>query len=131
MADTGDEPWYVLEKDLTHNQLIVGQGNENPRLYSNRLIASEIHWIDGSGPQLPFRCKAKTRYRQPDQDCLIEPIEKNHYQVSFSQPQRAVTPGQYVVLYDGEVCLGGGVIEQTARDLSSQPATLGVEGANH
>ena len=129
MQNTGDEPWYVLSKDLTNNELIVGQGNENPCLYSNSLIATQMLWNDGVGPELPLRCKAKTRYRQPDQECVIHALADDRYEVSFKQPQRAVTPGQYVVFYDGDVCLGGGVIEATTRELTAQAASLfGSEG---
>ncbi|MCG8672454.1 MAG: tRNA 2-thiouridine(34) synthase MnmA [Pseudomonadales bacterium] len=112
MSAANDDPWYVLQKDLANNKLIVGQGNENPLLFSDELTAPNIHWIDNLGPSLPFRCKAKTRYRQPDQDCVIQP-SADGYKVTFDQPQRAVTPGQYVVFYDGSTCLGGGVIETT------------------
>ncbi len=117
LANGNEDPWYVLEKDLENNVLIVGQGNDNPKLFSQRLTASQIHWIDSIGPDFPFQCKAKTRYRQPDQDCTIERPDGNEYIVSFSNPQRAVTPGQYVVFYDGDSCLGGGVIESTEQAL--------------
>ncbi|MDX1696571.1 MAG: tRNA 2-thiouridine(34) synthase MnmA [Ketobacteraceae bacterium] len=130
VADANDEPWYVLDKDLGNNRLVVGQGNNNPLLFSERLRASHIHWIDGKGPELPLRCTAKTRYRQPDQACEILPLEDNHYVVSFDRPQRAVTPGQYVVFYDGDICLGGGVIEATERDMATLEHTAGFEGAN-
>lgn len=116
VSDGNEEPWYVISKDLDNNQLIVGQGKNNPKLFSDRLIASQLHWIDGTGPALPFRCKAKTRYRQPDQDCIIEAIDEQQVKVSFDTPQRAVTPGQYVVFYQGDSCLGGGVIETTESD---------------
>lgn len=114
LKNADESPWYVLEKDLVHNRLIVGQGNENPRLYSHILAASQIEWVMGKAPQLPLRCKAKTRYRQPDQSCIVA-AEGSMIITTFDEPQRSVTPGQYVVFYQGDVCLGGGVIENTQR----------------
>ncbi|MFE8071619.1 tRNA 2-thiouridine(34) synthase MnmA [Marinobacteraceae bacterium S3BR75-40.1] len=115
LAEFGDEPWYVAEKDLERNVLIAVQGKDHPLLYSRSLYTQEVDWIAGHAPKLPYRCHAKTRYRQPDQACTVE-AEGSGYRVTFDQPQRAVTPGQSVVFYDGEVCLGGGVIESTHRD---------------
>jgi tRNA-specific 2-thiouridylase len=109
MSNHPEEPWYVLEKDLSRNELIVGQGNDHPLLFSNCLEVSHIDWVSGELPALQ-RLKAKTRYRQPDQDCMLEILFES-YRVHFDTPQRAVTPGQSVVFYDGETCLGGGVIE--------------------
>jgi tRNA-specific 2-thiouridylase len=106
-----DSPWYVVDKDVPNNTLVVAQGSQHPRLFKNALSLSAIHWINGVAPTFPFRCKAKTRYRQPDQDCTIY-VQDDGFLVRFDEPQRAVTPGQSLVLYDGEVCLGGGVIEQ-------------------
>lgn len=116
LQDAGDEPWYVVEKDLVHNVLIVAQGSEHPRLFKQALALSDMHWISGEQPTLPLRCHAKTRYRQPDQDCVLT-ATANGYRLDFDQPQRAITPGQSAVLYldanySGERCLGGGVIEQ-------------------
>jgi tRNA-uridine 2-sulfurtransferase len=107
----GDEPWYVVDKDLTRNVLVVAQGAEHPRLFKRGLLLSTIHWID-TAPELPLHCTAKTRYRQPDQDCLLQPEPNGGFRVEFSVPQRAITPGQSAVFYLGEHCLGGGVIEQ-------------------
>ncbi len=112
VAGANDNPWYVVDKDVANNKLIVGQGNDHPRLFSRSLYASEIHWVAEHDPQLPLRCAAKTRYRQPDQTCLIE-RDGEGYRVVFDEPQRAVTPGQSVVFYLDDVCLGGGVIETT------------------
>ncbi len=106
-----DSPWYVVAKDLANNVLIVAQGNEHPALFSQSLTTSEMHWINGA-PALPFECAAKTRYRQPDASCEVARSNDSGYVISFSEPQRAITPGQYVCLYADEVCLGGGVIEQ-------------------
>lgn len=106
----GDEPWYVIDKDLQRNVLIVAQGSQHPGLFKNWMKLSEIHWISGQPPEFPYSCQAKTRYRQTDQACRIEQ-EADGYAVYFDQPQRAITPGQSAVFYCGEVCLGGGVIE--------------------
>ena len=108
---TSDEPWYSLQKDLDNNILIVGQGGNHPPLFTDKLRAENLNWINGL-PEVPFSCVAKTRYRQPDQECLVTPTE-NGCEVSFVKPQRAVTPGQSVVFYQGDHCLGGGVIEST------------------
>ena len=112
VAGASDNPWYVVDKDVASNKLIVGQGNDHPRLFSQRLFASEIHWVAEHEPNLPLRCAAKTRYRQPDQACLIARDDRGYF-VTFDTPQRAVTPGQSVVFYAGDTCLGGGVIEST------------------
>ena len=108
---TSDEPWYSLQKDLDNNILVVGQGVNHPLLFTDKLRAENLNWINGL-PEVPFSCVAKTRYRQPDQECLVTPTE-NGCEVSFVKPQRAVTPGQSVVFYQGDHCLGGGVIEST------------------
>ncbi len=111
-AKGNGEPWFVLDKDLTNNTLIVGQGHNHPRLLSHTLKAETMHWVSGTAPSLPFKCQAKTRYRQTDQACTITECKDDTYTVAFTQPQRAVTPGQSVVFYDGEICLGGGVITE-------------------
>ncbi|MDX1506478.1 MAG: aminomethyltransferase beta-barrel domain-containing protein, partial [Spongiibacter sp.] len=103
-------PWYVVEKDLQRNVLVVTQGSQHPALFKNCLSLSSIHWIDGQEPELPLRCQAKTRYRQQDQDCELIATNAG-YELRFDEPQRAVTPGQSAVLYLGEHCLGGGIIE--------------------
>jgi tRNA-specific 2-thiouridylase len=110
-----EEPWYVVEKDLTRNVLIVAQGADHPRLFKTALRLSSIHWISGTTPALPAPLYAKTRYRQADQLCMLEQHAENQYLVRFEQPQRAITPGQSCVFYShedaGDICLGGGVIE--------------------
>ncbi|MCH8497576.1 MAG: tRNA 2-thiouridine(34) synthase MnmA [Marinobacter sp.] len=111
----GDEPWYVAEKDLSQNLLIAVQGKQHPLLFSRGLHSGPIDWVAGQPPAPEFRCTAKTRYRQPDQPCAVV-SNKRGVQVVFDEPQRAVTPGQSVVFYDGDICLGGGVIESTWRD---------------
>jgi tRNA-specific 2-thiouridylase len=112
LKDASDAPWYVLKKDLQRNVLVVGQGNNHPWLFSTSLFASEIFWVNPPELDKPRRLTAKVRYRQGDQACTLERIADG-YRVQFDEPQRAVTPGQSVVFYDGEVCLGGGVIEST------------------
>ncbi len=105
------EPWYVAAKDLEHNRLIVVQGRDHPLLFSRGLVFTDAHWIQGEAPRTPLRCTAKIRYRQADQPCELRRLGEERWQVVFDRPQRAVTPGQAVVLYLGEECLGGGTIE--------------------
>lgn len=105
-----DAPWYVIDKDVAHNRLIVAQGHDHPALLSDALDADTLTWVAGAPPPFPLRCRAKTRYRQADQDCVIEPLDADRCRVRFDRAQRAVTPGQSVVFYQGDVCLGGGVI---------------------
>ncbi|UTW45814.1 tRNA 2-thiouridine(34) synthase MnmA [bacterium SCSIO 12696] len=108
---TGTEaPWYVAGKDLERNVLIAVQGSDHPLLFHNSLVANQLNWINGKPQQTNFRCHAKTRYRQSDQACTVT-LVGDSCQVVFDQPQRAVTPGQSLVLYQGDHCLGGGIIE--------------------
>jgi tRNA-specific 2-thiouridylase len=115
MKEYGEEPWYVVEKDIERNMLIVGQGANHPRLYSTGLLANQLHWIDRKGPQRPIRCSVKTRYRQQDIPCQIMPNTDGSLLVEFDEPQKAVTPGQSAVFYQNEICLGGGIIENYIR----------------
>jgi tRNA-specific 2-thiouridylase len=110
-----DEPWYVVDKDTSTNTLIVAQGNHHPRLYSQGLICGPIHWLADCQDHLPLTCYAKTRYRQTEQACVISPESEHQHYVMFSAPQRAVTPGQYIVFYNKNQCLGGATIEQIIR----------------
>ncbi len=111
-----EEPWYVVDKDTTTNTLIVAQGNHHPMLYSQGLICGPIHWlIQCNENELPRTCYAKTRYRQAEFACVISPPDNNQHYIMFSSPERAVTPGQYIVFYDKNQCLGGAVIEQIIR----------------
>jgi len=112
VKDSSDEPWFTLDKDLDNNILIVGQGTNHPLLFTNHLAAADINWINGR-PETPLQCCAKTRYRQPDQQCWVTPAANGGCEVAFDQPQRAVTPGQSVVFYQNDLCLGGGTIETT------------------
>lgn len=109
--DSGNEPWYVLTKDMQNNILFVAQGHDHPALYSNRLKASRLSWVSGTAPLAGSHLTAKNRYRQPDQACTVSEICDDTLHLDFEHAQRAVTPGQSVVLYDGEECLGGGIID--------------------
>ncbi len=104
-----EAPWYVARKDLDRNVLVVVQGNQHPMLFSKNLFASEISWVN-QAPELPLACQAKVRYRQEDQACKLLKTDSG-YQVTFTEAQRSITPGQFVVFYQDDVCLGGGVIE--------------------
>jgi len=111
LKDGDEEPWYVVEKDLLNNILRVAQGHNHPAMFHNTLEASQINWIGEDEPADSARLTAKIRYRQSDQACLLTKIDDSRYKVVFDEAQRAITPGQSVVFYQGEVCLGGGVIE--------------------
>lgn len=115
MKEYGEEPWYVVDKDIERNVLIVGQGANHPRLYSKGLLANQLHWVDRKGPQQAIRCSVKTRYRQQDIPCQITPNIDGSLLVEFDEPQKAVTPGQSAVFYQNEICLGGGIIENYIR----------------
>ncbi|THB71025.1 MAG: tRNA 2-thiouridine(34) synthase MnmA [Gammaproteobacteria bacterium] len=110
--DALEEPWYVVAKDLKTNTLIVAQGHDHPLLLSPGLEAVDLHWISGKCPGKKFICCAKTRYRQPDQKCEVTIMDSGKYQVRFETRQRAVTPGQSVVFYVEDECLGGGIIDR-------------------
>jgi tRNA-uridine 2-sulfurtransferase len=112
-------PWFVVGKDIARNHLIVDQGHESPYLMSRRLRSGPAHWVAGGPPAIDFECTTKTRYRQTDQACRVQVAEDGSLMVAFDTPQRAVTPGQSVVLYRDEVCLGGAVIEATDAPLES------------
>ncbi|HEY7641869.1 MAG TPA: tRNA 2-thiouridine(34) synthase MnmA [Steroidobacteraceae bacterium] len=109
--DASEDAWYVAGKDLQRNVLVVVQGHDHPALFSRGLTASQLTWVSGAAPAADFRATAKVRYRQPDQPCLVRVLTSGRCTVEFDSPQRAVTPGQYVVFYRDEECLGGGVIE--------------------
>ena len=111
VKDAADEPWYVLDKDLDHNVLLVGQGHDHPLMLHDTLEAGQLDWCNNQPLTQAIDCAAKTRYRQPDQNCRLEPLPDGRCRAVFVKPQRAITPGQSVVFYDGEVCLGGGIIE--------------------
>jgi len=104
------EPWYVVEKDMERNRLLVAQGHDHPALLKERLQAAEPSWISGEPPRAQWAYAAKTRYRQADAPCTLLHADANRCEVDFDEPQWAITPGQSVVLYEGDHCLGGGII---------------------
>ena len=113
-SNTGSgEPWFVVDKDIKNNIVYAAQG-EHPMLYSKASVASNLAFIAGEAPKKSFDCTAKFRYRQPDQQVHVE-IDGDIMHIKHKTPQRAVTPGQSVVLYDNEVCLGGGIIDSVIR----------------
>jgi tRNA-specific 2-thiouridylase len=123
VQDRAEAPWYVAGKDEKRNELLVVQGHDHPLLFDDWLAASDAHWI-GTPPAAwtagkPLRCTAKIRYRQPDQPCSVTRRGESELEVSFDHPQRTPTPGQYVVLYDGERCLGGAVIDRIGRQATA------------
>jgi len=111
----------VLHKDVDKNVLYVGQEHDHPWLLSTTLGASQVSWVSGEAPSANCPLQAQVRYRQRPQDCEIEETASGGIEVRFREAQRAVTPGQSVVIYDGEVCLGGGII-----DYSDAPPVQGT-----
>jgi tRNA-specific 2-thiouridylase len=111
----GASPWYVAAKRLEENTLVVVQGASHPLLFQNRVIASGLHWLSSPPPPFligePVRCTAKTRYRQPDRACTVQRIDEDRVVAMFDEPERAVAPGQFIVFYSGEQCLGGARID--------------------
>ena len=105
------EPWYVARKDMTSNTLWVVQGHDHPWLLSSDLQANDTSWVAGA-PPATGNYAAKTRYRQADAACVLGEVSADGFGLSFPEPQWAVTPGQSAVLYEGDVCLGGGVINR-------------------
>lgn len=112
LRDGGDDPWYVVGKDVPNNQLLVAQGHDHPALLAKGLIATQLHWVDRTGPSTSQRLTVKTRYRQTDIACQVTPAADGRLTVLFDEPQKAVTPGQSAVFYLNEVCLGGGIIDE-------------------
>ncbi len=107
---SGDgRPWFVVEKQLATNELIVAEGHDAPQLFAGALLGEQLHFIKGEAPAKEFDCTCKIRYRQPDQGCHVV-VDGDKCRVTFDVPQRAVTPGQSVVFYMGDVCLGGAII---------------------
>lgn len=126
-----EAPWYVLHKDLENNVLYVGQGHAHPWLLSTRLEATRLAWVSGTAPAAGRLLTAKVRYRQADQAVVIEQIDADRMYLKFDQAQRAVTPGQSVVLYDGDICLGGGIIESmNTPPMKSAPSTSAIRAVN-
>lgn len=115
LANAGEAPWYVVDKDLERNVLIVGQGHDHPRLFSKGLVGDQLHLVNQKPLITPIKCTVKTRYRQSDVACHLSPMANGEYLVMFDEQQSSVTPGQSVVFYQNEVCLGGGIINSLIR----------------
>ncbi|SQD80651.1 tRNA 2-thiouridine(34) synthase MnmA [Moritella yayanosii] len=113
--NNSQEPWYVVDKDMERNVLLVAQGHNHPRLFSTGLMASQLHWVSREPLTQPLRCTVKTRYRQTDVPCLVTPIGEDQIEVTFDKPELAVTPGQSAVFYLDDVCLGGAIIDVQIR----------------
>ncbi|MEW8049047.1 MAG: tRNA 2-thiouridine(34) synthase MnmA [Candidatus Thiodiazotropha sp.] len=109
--DSIEAPWFVAAKDLRRNVLTAVQGHDHPMLMCHELTANQMHWVAGDSPPDPLRCLARIRHRQPLQSCRIVARGDQRYQVAFDSPQRAATPGQSIVFYQKNRCLGGGIIE--------------------
>ena len=122
--DSGGEPWYVAAKDAARNALIVVQGRDHPRLAQTELVTGPFNWL---APPLACarHCTVRVRHRQRLEPALVEPAREGAMRIRFEEPQRAVTAGQYAVVYEGTRCLGGGVIEQVMPDIipPAAPAT--------
>jgi tRNA-uridine 2-sulfurtransferase len=117
-----EEPWYVGTKDARRNVLVIVQGHDHPLLTSTSLTTEAMHWLTQPRNE-PFRCTVKVRYRQADQPAMLEPHLDGTARITFERPQRAVTPGQYAVIYDGDRCLGGAVIASTTPSVRETTAS--------
>jgi tRNA-specific 2-thiouridylase len=115
LKDSNEDPWYVVEKDLLRNVLIVGQGGNHPRLMSSGMTVNQLDWVDRKGPMDNSKLAVKTRYRQADVACTLIYNDDASITVTFDEPVAAVTPGQSAVFYAGEICLGGGIIDSLLR----------------
>ena len=109
--ESSGEPWYVVDKDVARNVLIVAQGHDHPRLFAAGFEASQVHWVDRTGPGEQARLAVKIRYRAADVMATVTRTGPDRLTVVFDSPQAAVTPGQSAVFYDGELCLGGAIID--------------------
>jgi len=117
-----DAPWFVAAKDLARNTLIAVQGHDHPLLYRRDVAVIDMHWIANTPPAATAQLTAKTRYRMPAAPCVLESTPAG-WRAVFAAPQWAPTPGQYLVLYDGDVCLGGGVIAEAVVATQAEPAS--------
>jgi tRNA-specific 2-thiouridylase len=113
-SDGTSEPWFVARKDIENNTLYIVQGHDHPWLLSNRLEAGQASWVAGEAPACGL-LSAKTRYRQSDMACTVAASGSDRFALDFTEPQWAVTPGQSAVLYDGDICLGGGIIDGASK----------------
>lgn len=118
------EAWFVVDKEIEQNKVIVAQGASHPALFCDHLVATDLNWLVDPPATFPFFCTSKVRYRQPDQSCIVEKIENGKAFVRFTIPQRAVTLGQSIVFYQGELCLGGGVIVERGASYHEQKRLL-------
>jgi tRNA-uridine 2-sulfurtransferase len=118
IAGAGEAPWYVQGKDTTRNVLRVVQGHDHPALFHAALTATSPHWIAGTPAAWPLQCTARTRHRQPDRPCRVLPGPGSALRVDFEAPQRALTPGQFIVFYAGDECLGGATIASVGAPLT-------------
>ncbi|WP_047150384.1 tRNA 2-thiouridine(34) synthase MnmA [Aneurinibacillus tyrosinisolvens] len=114
------EPWFVVSKDLENNILYVAQGTDHDSLYTDSLVATDLHWISEKEHPSTFTCMAKFRYRQPDQGVTVHTRGDGTCEVVFDEPQRAITPGQAVVFYKGDECLGGATIDKAVKKNKAQ-----------
>ena len=114
-------PWYVVGKNIEKNILLVAEGENHPALFYRGLLVINNHWIN-TAPELPSQCTARTRHRQPEQDCVVKCGPDMKLTVTFSKPQRAITPGQSVVFYKDNVCLGGGIIDEATDPVAADEA---------
>ena len=112
LANASEDPWYALKKDMQRNVLVIGQGHDHPLLMSDGLMASQVHWVQPDKMPDKLTCTAKSRYRQQDFECQVVKTQQDTLKVIFKEKQRAVTPGQSVVFYDGDQCLGGAIIDE-------------------
>ncbi len=116
IANFAELPWYVIGKDLSNNCLIVGQSHDHPALVHSSLICNDVHWISGQPPNQPLNCHAKIRYQQTDSPCTLHQHEDQSLKVVFTTPQWAITPGQSIVFYQDDICLGGAIIVKPVRE---------------
>lgn len=116
MKNSNDNPWFVVDKDMNRNVLVVAQGHKHPRLMSDGMMVNQLHWVDRKGPDNGARITVKTRYRQQDIPCTVTLADDGFIRVIFDEQVEAVTPGQSAVFYDGEICLGGGIIDSLIRE---------------
>ena len=123
LKNADENPWFVVDKDLKRNRLIVAQGHDHPALMHKYLRCSDLTWITEIAPETHKTYTAKIRYRQSAQECHLDFINSETLQLTFSEPQRAITPGQAAVIYDQEICLGGGVIDS----FSNQPVEVDLD----
>jgi tRNA-specific 2-thiouridylase len=126
VRDAIGSPWFVARKDVQRNALIVVQGHEHPLLYASALETGPIHWIAEVPPKPGIALAAKTRYRMPDASCRLVPCGSDRWRAVFDAPQWAPTPGQYLVIYEGDVCLGGGVIQHAGAEPSLRTSDVAV-----